>query len=100
MQTKSCPFPFPPTAAAELIDLCSCAQEVAWARKFLSELGFPQQMRWQFICEFLERDIIRIEKIPGRLQLADLGIGARPHPDFLRLSSSIYDEDSSPDVQP
>jgi hypothetical protein len=30
------------TAAAELIALCSCAQEVAWARKFLSELGFPQ----------------------------------------------------------
>ena len=30
------------TAAAELVDLCSCAQEVAWARKFLSEIGFPQ----------------------------------------------------------
>ena len=30
------------TAAPELIAFCSCAQEVAWARKFLSELGFPQ----------------------------------------------------------
>ena len=117
------------TAAAELLVLCSCAQEVAWARKFLSELGFPQlapttifednaaakaiaeqsnfkgknkhfEMRWQFICEFLERGIIRIEKIPHRLQLADLGTGSRPHPDFLRLSSSIYGEESSQDVQP
>ena len=26
--------------------------------------------------------------------------GARPHPDFLRLSRSIYGEDSSQDVQP
>ena len=115
------------SAAAELIALCSCVQEVAWARKFFSELGFPQlapttifednaaakaiaeqsnfkgknkhfEMRWQFICEFIERCIIRIEKIPRRLQLADLGTGARPHPDFLRLSSSIYGEDSSPDL--
>ena len=115
--------------AAELIALCSCAQEVAWARKFLSELGFPQlspttifednaaakaiaehsnfkgknkhfELRWQFICEFIERGIIRIEKIPRRLQLADLGTGARPYPDFTRLSCSIYGESSSQDVQP
>ena len=117
------------TAAAELIALCSCAQEVAWARKFLSEIGFPQlapttifednaaakaiaeqsnfkgknkhyELRWQFICEFIERGIIRIEKIPRRLQLADLGTGPRPYPDFLRLSSSIYGEDFSSEVQP
>ena len=41
---------------------------------------------WSFICEFIERGIIRIEKIPRRLQLADLGTGARPYPDFIRLS--------------
>ena len=51
-------------------------------------------------CEFIERGIIRIEKIPHRLQLADLGTAARPQPDFLRLSGSIYGEDSSQDVQP
>ena len=117
------------TDAAELVALCSCAQEVAWVRKFLAEIGFPQlapttifednaaakaiaeqsnfkgknkhwELRWQFICEFIERGIIRIEKIPRRLQLADLGTGARPYPDFIRLSRSIYGEDFLPDVQP
>jgi len=58
------------------------------------------ELRWSFICELIERGIIRIEKIPRRLRLADLGTGARPHPDFLRLSRSIYGEDSSQDVQP
>ena len=105
------------------------AQEVAWARKFLSELGFPQlapttifednaaakaiaeqsnfkgknkhfDTRWSFICEFIERGIIRIEKIPRRLQLADIGTGARPFPDYYRLSQHIYGESSSQDVQP
>ena len=55
---------------------------------------------WSIICEFIERGIIRIEKIPRRLQLADLGTGARPYPDFIRLSRSIYGEDFLPDVQP
>jgi hypothetical protein len=55
---------------------------------------------WSFICEFIERGIIRIEKIPRRLQLADLGTGPRPYPDFIRLSRSIYGDDFSPEVQP
>ena len=38
------------------------------------------ELRWSFICEFIERGIVRVEKIPGRLQLADLGTGARPFP--------------------
>jgi hypothetical protein len=44
--------------------------------------------------------IVRFEKIPRRLQLADLGTGARPHPDFIRLSRSIFGEVSSQEVQP
>ena len=55
---------------------------------------------WPIICEFIERGIIRIEKIPRRLQLADLGTGARPYPDFIQLSRSIYGDDFSPEVQP
>jgi hypothetical protein len=55
---------------------------------------------WSIICEFIERGIIRIEKIPRRLQLADLGTGARPYPDFIQLSRSIYGDDFSPEVQP
>lgn len=55
---------------------------------------------WSFICEFIERGIVRIEKIPRRLQLADLGTGPRPYPDFIRLSRSIYGDDFSPEVQP
>ena len=55
---------------------------------------------WSFICEFIERGIIRIEKIPRRLQLADLGTGPRPYPDFIQLSRSIYGDDFSPEVQP
>ena len=48
----------------------------------------------------LHTDSMFAAEIPRRLQLADLGTGARPRPDFLRLSRSIYGEDSSPDVQP
>ena len=101
--------------------MCAAAQEIAWARKFANECGFLQLaptplyvdstaaasiaqrgsfkdktkalgIRFSFICEYVQRCIIQINRIPRQRQLADIGTAARALPELERMMKEIYGE--------
>ena len=102
------------SAEAELIALASCAQEIAYVRKLSSELGFQQpgptplqtdskgakqlaenghfkgrskhyELRWYFLCDYIDRGVIAIIWRPRKFNLSDLGTSARPKIAFLEF---------------
>jgi len=109
------------SGVSELLAMCAAAQEIAWARKFANECGFLQLaptplyvdstaaasiaqrgsfkdktkalgIRFSFICEYVQRCIIQINRIPRQRQLADIGTAARALPELERMMKEIYGE--------
>jgi hypothetical protein len=109
------------TAEAELISICACATEIAYARKLANELGFLQvkptilyednqgakalaehthfkgrskhyQLRWSFVQDYVQRHMLVIHYCPREHQLADVQTAPRAYPVFERFSKIIYGE--------
>ena len=107
------------SGVAELLALCAACQEVAWARKFANELGFLQtaptplyidstaavkiaeqgsfkgrtkavDYRYNFVCDYIDRGIVQLHRIPRTKQLADIGTAARSFPEVDRMCKPIY----------
>ena len=107
------------SGVAELLALCSACQEIAWARKFANELGFLQNAptplyidasaavkiaeqgsfkgktkavdyRYNFVCDYIDRGIVQLHRIPRAKQLADIGTAARSYPEVERMCKPIY----------
>jgi hypothetical protein len=109
------------SAETELIALYACAADVAYCRKLANELGFLQlrptiihednlgakqiaesgnfkgrskhfELRWRFLQNYINRDIVSIKAIKREVQLADLGTAPRGYPQLQQMGAVIHGE--------